>query len=405
MGLSFFIAQKYLGAAKRGGFVTATAVISVIGVAIGVLALIVTLAVLNGFETEVIDRIISTNAHVIIRSSDGIENHEDLARIVLSLGSVKGVAPFVAGKAVVLAPNGTDAIFLKGIDHEKEKTVTEVGRYFHPSGVDLRSDGQISKLILGKEVAYGLQVSLGDTVILARAESSKESFGLLPTLRRFVIAGVFDSGMYDYDATMAFADLGSVQEFYGMSESVTGLSVKVKNGFEAPLVAQSLALILGTDYQISDWIHTNRTLFKWMGMEKKVMFIILSLIVVVAAFNIAGMLIMMVMQRTKEIGILRSMGATRGGINRIFMIQGTLIGALGTSVGTAGGLVLSILIDRYHLIKLPGDVYFIETLPVLVRPLDVLAVISTAMVISFIATLYPAWRAAKLLPVEAIKYE
>lgn len=405
MGLSFFIAQKYLGAAKRGGFVTATAVISVIGVAIGVLALIVTLAVLNGFETEVIDRIISTNAHVIIRSSDGMENHEDVARIVLSLGSVKGVAPFVAGKAVVLAPNGTDAVFLKGIDHEKEKTVTDVGSYFHPSGVDLRSGGRIAKLILGKEVAYGLQVSLGDTVILARAESTKESFGLLPTLRRFVIAGVFDSGMYDYDATMAFADLRSVQEFYGMSESVTGLSVKVKNGFEAPLVAQSLALILGTDYQISDWIHTNRTLFKWMGMEKKVMFIILTLIVVVAAFNIAGMLIMMVMQRTKEIGILRSIGATRGAINRIFMIQGTLIGALGTSVGTAGGLVLSILIDRYHLIKLPGDVYFIETLPVLVRPLDVLAVISTAMVISFIATLYPAWRAAKLLPVEAIKYE
>ena len=405
MGFSLFIAQKYLGAAKRGGFITATAVISILGVTIGVLALIVTLAVLNGFETEVMERIVSTNAHIIIRSNEGIEDHEALARRVIGLEGVTGVAPFVADKAVVLAPNGTDAIFLKGIDQRKEDAVTEVSRYFHPADVDLGGDNQIPKLVLGKEIAYGLQVSIGDTVILARAENRKESFGLLPALKRFVIAGVFDSGMYDYDATMAFADIKSVQEFYGMGTFVTGLSVKVKNRFEAPVVARSLASMLGSDYLISDWIHTNRTLFKWMSMEKKVMFIILNLIVLVAAFNIAGMLIMMVMQRTREIGILRSMGATKGGITHIFMIQGSLIGALGTSIGTVGGLFLSFLIDRYHIIKLPGDVYFIETLPVLVRPLDVVVIVVTAMAICFVATLYPAWRAAKLLPVEAIKYE
>lgn len=405
MGISFFIAHKYFGAARRGGFITVTAIIAVMGVAIGVLALIVTLAVLNGFETEVMDRIISTNAHVIVRASNGIQDYEDLSRLVWGIKGVTGVAPFVADKAVVLAPNGTDAIFLKGIDQERENMVTDVRRYFHPDDIDLRTDGEISKLILGKEVAYGLQLSIGDTVILARAEMVGESLGLLPVLKRFVIAGVFDSGMYDYDATMAFADIRDAQSFYGMGSSVTGLSISVRDRFEAPLVARSLASVLGSGYLISDWIHSNRTLFKWMSMEKKVMFIILSLIVVVAAFNIAGMLIMMVMQRTREIGILRSMGTTKAGITRIFMIQGSLIGALGTTIGTAGGLVLSALIDRYHLIKLPGDVYFIETLPVLVRPIDVISVVATAMIICFVATLYPAWRAANLLPVEAIKYE
>ncbi len=407
MGFSLFIARKYIGASKRSGFVTAITIISIAGVALGVLALVVVLSVMNGFETEVLDRIVGTNAHVIVRHEDGIGDYGEVGKLVLGRSDVVGVAPFVLDKAMVISENGTDAVFVKGIDLEAEEAVTQVRNYIHPEGFTFSGDStSLSKIVVGKELAYSLQVAIGDTIVLARADiSSSAPLGILPEFRRFVVGGFFDSGMYDYDASFAFLSLRDAQDFYHMDSKVSGLSVKVKDKFKAPIIGYAIAGILGSGYSVNDWIHLNRSLFKWMNMEKKVMFIILNLIILVAAFNIASTLIMAVLQRTRDIGILRSMGATARSIMNIFMLQGVLIGLIGTTVGIIGGVVLSNLIDKYHLIKLPGDVYFIETVPVLLKPLDVTLIGAVAMLVCFVATIYPAWRAAKLIPVEAIRYE
>lgn len=407
MGFSFFIARKYIGTSRRSGFVTAITIISVAGVALGVLALIVVLSVMNGFETEVLDRIIGTNAHVIVRRAGGIANADSVADLIMGLPKVEGVAPFVLNKAMVISSNATDALFVKGVDLARERSVTRLENYIRPQGFDFTTfEGGLSPIIIGKELAYSLQVTIGDTIVLARADISDSApLGILPKFRRFVVGGFFDSGMYDYDASFAFIDLREAQKFYDLDSRVSGLSVRVDNKFDAPAIGQAISMMLGGNFSVSDWIHLNRSLFKWMNMEKRVMFVILNLIILVAAFNIASTLIMAVLQRTRDIGILRSIGATARSIMNVFMLQGLMIGSIGTAAGVVGGVVLAKIIDKYDLIKLPSDVYFIETVPVLLKPLDVVVIGVVAVLICFGATLYPAWRAARLVPVEAIRYE
>jgi len=407
MGYSLFIAKKYIGAGRRSGFITAITVISVGGVAIGVLALIVVLAVMNGFENEVIKRIVGTNAHVIVRKEEGIQGFEEIARKVKGLPHVVGVAPFILSKAMVMSAGGTDAVFIKGIDLDQEQAVTSIGEYIKPPGFKfLDKDAALGEIIIGKELAYGLKVAVGDTLLLARGEVSAASpFGIAPAFKRFVVGGFFDSGMYEYDASLGFISLRDAQIFTGFGDKVTGLSIRIDDMYKAPLLSQGLALMLGDGYAVTDWIHMNRTLFTWTKTEKRVMFIILTLIIIVAAFNIASTLIMIVMERTKDIGIMRSMGATSGAVMRIFMLQGLIIGFIGTAIGTAGGVVLSLVADRYKLIQLPGDVYFISSVPLRLEAGDITAVALVAMLISFATTFYPAWQASRLVPVEAIRYE
>jgi lipoprotein-releasing system permease protein len=298
-------------------------------------------------------------------------------------------------------------LFIRGIDLEREADVTDISQYIRPLHFHFEPDeSDVAEIVIGKEVAYTLKVAIGDTLLLARGDISETSpFGIEPLFKRFVVAGYFDSGMYDYDAAFGFIDLKDAQAFYSLDDRVTGLSVKVDDMYEAPVIGRAISLLLGDGYLVSDWIHLNRNLFTWMKMEKKVMFIILNLIIVVAAFNIASTLIMVVMQRTRDIGILKSMGATSRAVMRIFMLQGCIIGAVGTALGTVGGILLARILDEYELIRLPGDVYFIETVPVMLRTPDIVAVAAVAILICFAATIYPAWQAARLVPVEAIRYE
>jgi lipoprotein-releasing system permease protein len=407
MGYSLFVARKYIGAGRRSAFITAITVISVAGVALGVLALIVVLAVMNGFESEVIDRIIGTNAHIVVRKEAGIEDFEEVAEKIGRMPRVVGVAPLVFQKAMVISREATDAIFVRGVDLEREAVVTDIGNYIRPEHFRFEGgESEVGEIVIGKEVAYGLRVAIGDTLLLARGDISADSpYGISPVFRRFVIGGYFDSGMYDYDASFGLVSLERAQEFYELEGRVTALSVAVEDMYEAPAMAQAMALLLGDGFTVTDWIHMNRNLFTWMSMEKKVMFIILNLIIVVAAFNIASTLIMVVMQRTRDIGILRSMGATSGAVMRIFMLQGFIVGLTGTVLGTVGGIIMARILDAYRLIRLPGDVYFIDTVPVVLRAPDILAVAGVALLICFAATFYPAWRAARLIPVEAIRYE
>jgi lipoprotein-releasing system permease protein len=406
MGYSLFIAKKYIGAGRRSAFITAITVISVAGVAIGVLALIVVLAVLNGFESEVIERIIGTNAHIIVRKSGGLEDAEGVAEKILAMPGVEAVAPFVFTKAMVVSRTTTDGLLIRGIDMDREARVTSVTDYVRPAGFRFGlSDSAMDRIVIGKEAAYSLKVALGDTVLLARGEISGSFAGIAPTFSRYVVGGFFDSGMYEYDASYGYLDLDASQRLAGLGDRVTGLSIRLEDMEEAPFMAQGLSVMLGPGFIVSDWIQLNRNLFTWMSMEKKVMFIILNLIIVVAAFNIASTLIMVVMQRVRDIGILRSLGASAGAIMRVFMLHGLIIGVIGTSIGIAGGIILAEIVNRYRLIQLPGDVYFIDTVPVLLKTGDVLTVGGVALLICFLATLYPAWRASALVPVEAIRYE
>jgi lipoprotein-releasing system permease protein len=407
MGYSFFVARRYFGAGRRSGFTTAITIISVMGVAVGVLALIVVLAVMNGFESEVIKRIIGTNAHVIVRNESGIRNLEETMAEIAALPHVEAVAPFVFSKAMIMSRDGTDALFVKGIVPELEGEVTDFRDYVKPAyfSFDKRESG-LGRIVIGKEIAYGMNLAVGDTVLLARAELSDDvPFGISPEVERFIVGGFFDSGMYEYDASLGFLSLEDAQAFYGLEDRVTGLSVRLDDMYLAPEATTLIGEVMGSSLLVTNWIRMNRNLFTWMKMEKKVMFLILTLIIVVAAFNIAGTLIMIVMERTKDIGILKSMGATSRGVMRIFMMHGVMVGAVGTVIGVVGGLVLAFFVDRYKLIQLPGDVYFVETIPVQMELLDVLLVVGVALLISFAATLYPSWRASRLAPVEAIRYE
>lgn len=406
MGYSLFIARKYIGAGRRSAFITAITVISVAGVAIGVLALIVVLAVLNGFESEVIERIIGTNAHIIVRRSGGLEDHGETAAGILEMPGVEAVAPFVFTKAIVISRSTTDGLLIRGIDLESEDRVTRISEYIRPAGFRFQpSDSGLARIVIGKEAAFSLKVAMGDTLLLARGETGAGFMGVTPRFSRFVVGGFFDSGMYEYDASYGFLSLEAARDLADLGDKVTGLSVRLEDMDDAPMTAQGLAVMLGPGFIVSDWIELNRNLFTWMAMEKKVMFIILSLIIVVAAFNIASTLIMVVMQRIRDIGILRSIGATAGAVMRVFMLHGLIIGVIGTAIGTVGGIVLAQVVNRYELIKLPGDVYFIDTVPVLLRAGDIAAVGGVALLICFLATLYPAWRASALVPVEAIRYE
>jgi len=407
-----FIARRYLMPKRGKGFLSLITWISIGGVFLGVLALVVVLAVMNGFEQEVKSRIVGTNAHVILLryGPHGLTEVPSLVEKVRQTPEVVAVAPFVYGKAMITARESSDGIVVKGVDLKEEATVTRLLQYVeHLPGeisLDPPAEGELPGIILGVHVAEGLQVTLGEKVqLLAPQVGVSSPLGYIPRVLNFRVVGLFRSGMYEYDSSLAYISLAQAQSFFSLGERVTALEIKVRDMYRAPLVAQAiLASLGGFPYRTNDWIEMNSTLFSWMQTEKRVMFVILALIIMVAAFNILAALIMLVMEKRRDIGILRSMGATAAEIRTIFMLEGTVIGGFGLVLGTLAALLLCDLLERYKFIKLPGDIYFIDTLPVKVEALDVVAVIVAVLAITVLATLYPAWRAAKMDPVEAIRY-
>lgn len=405
-----FVARRYLWSRPRQSFIALISLISVCGVIVGVWVLTTTLSAMNGFEYEVQSKIVGSNAHVIVLTRDpaGIGDYQPLAARLARLPEVRGVAPMVYSKAMLAAGGRADGVVLKGVDLASEREVTEITRFITPeiAGIDAAARNGLPGMVLGFEVALRLAVGVGDSVILSSPlRTVSTPLGAVPVARRFEVVGIFHSGMYEYDASFCYVSIPSAQEFLDLGDRVTGIEMKVADMFEASRVGREAELLLGPPYVANNWIDLNRNLFSWMKIEKFFMFLILLLIILVAAFNIASMLFMVVMDKKRDIGVLLSMGATSGAIMRIFILEGLIVAVIGTVAGSVLGIVTSYVVGRYEIVSLPGDVYFIDKLPIRMEALDFVAVAGAALLICFLATLYPSWRAGRMVPVDAIRYE
>lgn len=418
MSFEFFIGGRYLRAKHKQTFISLITILSIAGVMIGVMALIVVIAVMTGFESDLKSRILGVESHVVIMRRGGlISDYRSISEYVESIEGVEAATPFIFTQAMLRSSSGVGGVVLRGIDPGSASRVITILESISLQNILRENEPNpeenrgviIPGIILGKELARSLGVGIGDPVYLISSRGMISPIGHLPAMKRFQVVGLFESGMYEYDGSLAYIHLKDAQKILRIADSVTGIEVRVKDIYQADNIAAKIVKGLGRKYKnrsywARDWMQMNHNLFSALKLEKTVMFIILALIVFVAAFNIASTLIMMVMEKTRDIAILKAMGATDKSIGRIFVFKGMVIGLVGTILGVCLGFILCTLLGHYKFIELPGDVYYITTLPVRLESLDVLLIAVAAIVICFLATLYPARQASKLNPVEAIRY-
>lgn len=407
MGYVRAIAFRYLRSRRRLHFITLVSLLAAGGVFLGVAALTIVLSVMNGFEDQVQRRIAGTNAHVaVLGGSDApLPQGEAIPAAVREALPEAEIAPFVYGKVMVASKASVDGMVLKGVVPERETRVTDILAHLAPS-VGAFDGGDLPGIALGQELALRLRVKRGDIILVSVPQEEPGGIlGGVPRTKRLRVSAIFESGLYEYDSSFGIVLLETAQEFYGLSGEVTGYQLRIPDLFQARERARALAEALGPSYRVTNWIDLNRNLFAWMKIEKAVMFTILVLIVLVAAVNIVSSLVMLVLEKRRDIGVLRAMGVTPAGIMKIFLLQGTMIGTAGTLLGLAAGAAVSYALGRWELLQLPGEIYFLKTLPVKMEPLDFALVGASALAICFLASLYPAWQAARLAPVQAIRYE
>jgi lipoprotein-releasing system permease protein len=361
-------------------------------------------------------KILGLNAPALVLSCDNaVDDYARLRKKVEAVPGVTGATPFILTQVLLSTPRQVTGAVLRGLEVDSARRVIILDRIIRTgSWRALEETGPgpggaggeaLPGIILGQELAKQLALTLGDTVSVVSPLGEVTPAGRVPKMRAFRLVGTFESGMYEYDSTISFVSLAQAQAFLGLGGRVTGLEVKTRDIYEAAEIAKKIKDKLGFPYWTKDWMRMNKNLFSALKLEKLVMFIILTLIILVAAFNIVSSLIMVVMEKTKDIAILKSMGAEAGSILKIFVLEGLIIGVVGTVLGLAGGIGLCEILKRYQFIKLPSDVYYISSLPVLMKGADILFVVVATVGITFIATLYPAWHASRLDPVEAIRYE
>ena len=404
---TFFIAFRYLKSRKQKGLSFNTA-ISIGGVALGVMTLLVVLAVMSGFRQDLQNKILGANADAVVLTADGtVDNYESLMKTLKEQPHIRAAAPFVMGQVMLSFDKSAQGVYLRGVDPSAENTVTDFEKHMKQGSLQAlsASGGKLPGIILGNELAGRLGVFVGDKVKVISPMGEMGPLGMLPRMREFQVVGIFEIGMFEYDSNLVLTGIGPAQEFFDMGNRVSGIELKVDNIYNAPQIRQQLERRLGLPYFVKDWIQMNRNLFAALKLEKLTMFVILTLIILVASFNIVSTLMMNVIEKQREIAILKAMGATSRGIMSVFMIQGLLIGLVGTVLGVAGGYGLGFLLNTYHIIKLPADVYYLSHLPVDMKVRDFILVSTAALIISFSATIYPAWQASRLNPIEPLRYE
>ncbi|MDA8088121.1 MAG: lipoprotein-releasing ABC transporter permease subunit [Nitrospiraceae bacterium] len=402
---TLFIAFRYLKSKKKQKGISFNTLVSVGGVALGVMTLLVVLSVMSGFRDDLQKKILGVNAHVVVLSADGtIDNYSGLLQKLQKWPHVAAASPFVMGQVMLSAGKAAQGVYIRGVDPRDEQKVTDLARHMK-SGSFMALAGEKPGIVIGSELADRLGVIVGDTVTVLSPMGEMGPFGMLPRIRRFEVDGIFEMGMYEYDNNLAITGIKPAAQFFGMDNGISGIELKLNDIYKAPEVRASLNKGLGFPYFARDWIEMNKNLFAALTLEKITMFIILTFIILVASFNIVSTLMMNVVEKQREIAILKAMGATNRGIMTVFVIQGLLIGIVGTVIGVIGGYVIGYLVNTYHIISLPSDVYYLSHLPVKMNPRDFILVSIAAIAISFSATLYPAWQAARLDPVEPLRYE
>ncbi len=408
MRFEAFLAIRYLKAKRKQAFISVITVISVVGVMMGVMALIVVLSVMNGFREDLMGKILGVNSHLVVLSYDGaFLDYDRVARDTSTAEGVVAATPFIYSQVMVNSQGSVSGSVLRGIDTTTAGKVIAIDRMIKRGSLqslDTLHEG-LPAIIMGKELSRMLAVQPGDSVTVVSPMGKLTPVGRVPQNRKFKVTAIFDSGMYEYDATMVYVSLKEAQDFLGLDNRATGVEVRVTDVYKADQVGSAVSKKLGYPYWAKDWKQMNRSLVSALKLEKIAMFVILIMIVLVGALNIISTLVMVVMEKNKDVAILRAMGATQKSIMTVFMVQGVLVGVVGTVVGLASGLGLCHLLAKYKFIELPSDVYYISTLPVRVEMLDVVLVIAAALVISFLATLYPSWHASRLSPVESLRYE
>ncbi len=411
--LIFYIGLRYTRAKRRTQFISFITLTSVLGIALGVTALIAVLSVMNGFEAELRERILGMTAHATVTGRYGqLDNWRELERKLKNYPHIQGTAPFINGQVMINADRRVSGTMLSGILPEYEGKVSEVADKMKAGKLSNLVPGEYG-IILGAELANYLGVLTGDKITVISPQINSTPAGIVPRMRRFTVVGVFQVGMYEYDRNMAMIHLNDAAKLFRLDDAVSGLRIKLDDLFNAPKITHELATALYGDYQVSDWTQAHSNFFRAIQTEKRVMFIILLLIVAVAAFNIVSTLVMVVTDKRGDIAILKTQGLTSRSVMGIFMVLGAVIGVTGTALGTVGGVVLALNVETivpaieklFQVQFMAADVYYISELPSKLVWSDVYAIAGMAFSLSLMATIYPAWQASKVNPAEVLRYE
>ena len=404
-----FISLRYLKAKRKQTFISVISFISISGVAIGVMALIIVLGVMTGFSDDLRNKILGAKSHLVIyQRGMGIPNYREIIQEVESINGVVAATPAIYNQVMITSLSNTVGPMIKGIAVESAPRVTNLGSIISEgtlSDLDKPSPSGLPGIILGKELAMVLGVLCGSELKVIAPFGTMTPAGMMPRSKTFEVVGIFDSGMYEYDSSLAYISLTNAQQFFNQPDVATEIEVKVDDIYRVKHLSDEIEERLGISYQVRDWMEMHKNLYAALKLEKMAMFIILILIILVAAFNIVGTLIMVVSDKFKDIAILKSMGARSSAIMRIFILEGLIIGLIGTVLGIIGGVILATLQNTYRIVALPPDVYYISHLLIKITPRDLILVIVSAISISLIATIYPSWQASKLDPAEALRYE
>ncbi|NOQ95785.1 MAG: lipoprotein-releasing ABC transporter permease subunit [Desulfobacterales bacterium] len=408
MSFETFFSLRYLKAKRKQGFISVITAISILGIMIGVMALIVVLAVMNGFREDLMKKILGVNSHLLILSyKGGISDTERVIQEALEVDGVLSATAVVYSQVMIKNYGNISGAVLRGIDPATVGTVIDIGSMIRGGSVDLLKDSGTDPpgIILGSQLSKQIGAAPGDTVTLVSPIGKLTPLGRVPSEGQFKVKALFESGMYEYDSSMVYLSLPDAQDFLSLGDEVTVIELKVKDIDQSDTIGKNIQEKLGYPYWTKDWKMMNRSLFSALKLEKATMFIILTMIVLVGALNIISSLVMMVMEKNRDIAILRTMGASPKSIMSIFIFQGLFVGLIGTLLGLMSGSFLCHILARYKFIKLPPDIYYISTLPVRMEWLDVISIVFGAVIISFLATIYPSWQASKVNPVEALRYE
>jgi lipoprotein-releasing system permease protein len=406
MSFELFIARRYLTAKRKQAFVSVITFISILGITIGVMALIIAIALITGFQDDVQDKILGATSHVMVSdlSNEGLKDYSQLISKIESLKGIKSVSPVAHEVVFLIGPSENKGALLKGIDFNLEKKQSQWLQKLERGSIPTPGSKR-EGILLGNEIAASIGAGIGDAVTVVTSSSRLSPLGPIPKRKRFMVTGIFSTGLYEFDSSTALVWLQSAQKFLGLGQGISYIQVRINNIFDAPKIASKIKQIIPPLAYVTTWMELNKSLFSALKLEKNIMFLTIALIVFVAALNIIATLILMVMEKTRDIGILIAMGATSQSVKKIFFLQGAMIGIVGTAAGVILGLLWCLLANTFELIKVPVDIYQISFVPFHIKLFDLILIVGVALVISFLSTFFPSHRASKVDPVTALKYE